>query len=453
MVLYDTEKGIVLDDAFELMPGIWVNNGYRHICTDAQIGELGSGKRFALLLDDTLEVLAAKKRSQEIKPKEEQERARIAKEKRENMLHILLPRDGKMPNWYFDFIKGFNNVEKGKQAGIRNTAEFTRDQWLSYLCDSSFPSTFLAGYQIIRNFLSNTAVQEVYKNLKSVKIADVGCGNGGASLGGLTALVELLPDLNEITINAYDYSEEAMKLFEESLGFLTKKTDLSLKLNKKCVEFIPQNSNDRLPNQRTLKEFGEQVIMNNEFDFILSFKMINELIVNHSFDLSSTYYEMIHCLTPHLSNSGCLVVLDISMSAERDDDGNFIDNTAYGRALNKQSRCFEREHAQFKAVIPIPCSLIEKGCRDNGYCNQQRLFAAEDGRVFPATYKVIVRNEFAKKILDNIPKHSPKDYLVEETKNGIKNRCGYKGNGEWIPIKDRSCTSGETFYDGYDLNA
>ena len=440
MVLYDTKNNLIISDAVELIPGIWVHQDNRHICTDAQIGKRGSGKRYALLPDDAPEVLAAQETEQEL-------------EQRENLLRFLLPSEDMMPIWYNNFIKSFNDVETGKQAGIRDTASFTSDQWLSYLCDSSFPSTFLAGYRILRNYLNNTAVQKEFEKLKCVRIADIGCGNGGASLGALTALVELFPNLVSITIYAYDFSTVALKMFNECLDFIKSQTSISFRLEAKRVAFIPQNKKKRQTYQHTLDSFGEQILSNKKFDIILSFKMINELIFNHNFNLSTAYYEMIRCLAPHLSEIGCMAILDISMSAEKDGDGNNIDNNSYGKELNRQSRCFERDNNQFKAVIPIPCSLIERGCPDNGYCKQQRLFASNKGRVFPATYKVIVRTELANKILAIIPQHEPKEYIVEETKDGVKNRCGYDDGRRWVPVKERACTEEETLYDGYDLKA
>lgn len=367
----------------------------------------------------------------------------------------LLPGDkNTMPKWYNEYTSKFT-IEGGKQSDIRKTYRYDRDQWIEYLCDSSFPSSFMAGYKIVKNLLENPVVAKSFEGKKDLRLADIGCGNGGATMGAITAIEEKLQTINTVEIVAYDHNSNARTIFQECLAAYTKHSRLCFNPFFGHCTFVTQNPKRT---QDTFDTFNNNKLKG-DFNFILCFKVINELIFNHNFDLSSAYGDFFASFAPKISERGFLVVLDVSMSAEKDEKGDYIDENKYGNALNKQGRLFITQHTDaFKAIIPIPCALVENGCNDRGVCKQQRLFSAakgpdDKGRVFPATYNVITRAEFADTILKTVPQHPTRDYIIQERKDGKKYCCN-KGPGAYFyPFQSCECKEGESYYDGYDLNS
>lgn len=412
--LFDTKNNTVITDAVEIVNGIWVHaNGNRHICTDAQIGDELSGRRFRFIDDDSAkriiaeqEKLKEKKRLniEEERLRKQEEKKRLEQERREKEIdqqhkQFLIPAEDDMPEWFKAYIKQFE-VNSGKQFGIRKTYQFDRNQWLEYLCDSSFPSTFMAGYKIVKNLLENTVIADRMRSKESLSIVDIGCGNGGATIGVITAIEECLPKIKSIHIEAYDYNKNALDIFKNCLNAYSSYSKIIITPTFQKVAIVAKKENDKKNEGKfTLDSLSDQFFYKKSFDFILCFKMINELILNHEFEIKSAYYNFFDKFASKLSDYGFLIVLDVFMSAEKDENGRNLDNSEYGKELNRQGRRFVAENQHYQAIVPIPCALVRNGCNDSGYCKQIRRFQSKNGRGFPATYKVICEAKFAKQII------------------------------------------------------
>lgn len=317
MVLFDTNTKHIIEDAIELKTAkpnlsIWIHeNSGRHIVFSTELEEKG----YKLLSEKAPEVVKA--RSEEARKRKELELAlKLAKEQSEQeeamrelqrkkaeerkaLLHRIVPDGDKMPKWFNEYANNLN-INRGKQDRIRQTYDYSEEEWIDYF-DSSFPSTFLASYKIVRNLLENNEVISSYKDLKKIRIADIGCGSGGASIGAITAIEQFLPNVLEIDICAFDYNENALKVFEDCLKEYHPDNEL-IKFHKQQIEFV-QETSDAEHNKYTLIDFGNEYLANNEFDFILCFKMVNELIFNHSFK-ENTYEILAQVASPRISDQG-----------------------------------------------------------------------------------------------------------------------------------------------------
>lgn len=448
--LFDTKTNTIITDAIELIPGIWVHeDGNRHICTDAQIGDELSNCRFRILDEEAVLKIQKAIRS-EVQVKQDKHLTQGKEETPDNNLMNIVPGDNdNMPLWFSEYIKKYN-VEGGKQSDIRETYHYDKEAWIKYLCDSSFPSTFIAGYKIVKNLLENEVVASCFKESNELLLADVGCGNGGATIGAITAINEVLPNINKITFEAYDYNEHALEIFKDCIKAYPYFSKITINGAFNTLQLIPSAEKSNVK-ACTLESFKDNFLREKSYDFILCFKMINELIYNHSFPLESTYFNFFNTLAPLLSDKGFLLVFDVFKSAEKDNDGNYLDNNEYGKELNKQGRCFVAQNEGFKSIIPIPCALVEGGCDDKGYCSQQRLFKASGGRAFPATYKVITRNDFANKILQSIARRPTSEYIIQETKQRGKKHCNNNGSNSFIKFSECVCNDEGNYSNGFEL--
>lgn len=458
--LLDTKSNTVITDPVEIAKGIWVHaNGNRHICTDAQIGDELSGRRFRIINEDSAKrIIAEREKLRDQKRRNEEEKKRLEQERREKEIdqqhkQFLIPAEDDMPEWFKAYIKQFE-VNSGKQFGIRKTYQFDRNQWLEYLCDSSFPSTFMAGYKIVKNLLENAVIAARMQSKESLSIVDIGCGNGGATIGVITAIEECLPKIKSIHIEAYDYNKYALDIFKNCLNAYSSYSKIIITPTFQKVAIVAKEENDKKNEGKfTLDSLNNQFFDKKSFDFILCFKMINELILNHNFDIKNAYYDFFNIFAPHLSDYGVLIVLDVYMSAEKDEEGKILDNNEYGKELNRQGRVFVVKHSNYKAIVPIPCALVMNGCEDKGFCMQIRRFQVKDGRGFPATYKVICKEKFATKIIESLESHDVNEYVIAEKKDGSKEHCHNNGSNKFYKLKERICQQDGDYYDGYDLKS
>lgn len=341
---------------------------------------------------------------------------------------------GQMPDWFIEYTKKLE-IKEGKQEGIRQTYAYENKDWINYF-DSSFPSTFLAGYKIVSNLLNNKVVQERYADKNTIKIADIGCGSGGAIIGTITAINLLLPSIKNIELYAFDFNINALDVLRECL-----KACPNNKVNKlelKQVQFVPKSTGNAL--EYTFEEFDKDILKEDAFDFILCFKMVNELIspLNKQGFEAGAYYNIVQIATKHISEQGFFILLDVSMSNEKDEKGKPKDNTHYAHLLNKGVNIFLQKNAAYKCIIPIPCAIVSK-CQAE-YCWIQRMIKPENGREFPATYKVLTKTQFGNSIIEAIMKYDTSKYIIQERKKDEKNntifkRCFYQ-NGKMTQSED-----------------
>lgn len=468
MILFNTKTNQVIFDAIEQKTtkpnlSLWLyGDSGRLITFSDELEDNG----YVFLSEDAPEVIKARKAlknkeklieqerklDNERKAQEEAEKLNkielLEKEKRHSeRLGKIVPDGDKMPKWFYEYANNLK-INRGKQDRIRQTYDYSKEEWIDYF-DSSFPSTFLASYKIVRNLLENNEVISSYKGLKKIRLADIGCGSGGASIGAITAIEQFLPNVLEIDICAFDYNENALEVFENCLEKYHSDNGL-IKFHKQQIEFVPEHS-DAKHNKYTLIDFGDKYLANNEFDFILCFKMVNELIFNHSFK-KNTYEILAQVASPRISKKGFFILLDVSMSNEGDAN---IDNTQYAKLLNSGIKTFLYQNADnYGCIIPIPCAIVSTNCKAD-LCWIQRLIKSDGGREFPATYKVLTKKSFRDQILKSIKAEDSSKYIVCEKKEKDDRPKAYKrcfySNGKRTQSDEITESNKNDFKDGFSL--
>lgn len=384
----------------------------------------------------------------EVRPQDNNQRVDLIIKKEDYLIPSCV---NGLPHWYTVCCKQFGN-QGGRQEDIRQTFQFDNKNWRQYFCDSSYQSSFVASYNIVKNLLQNQTVREAYKNKDTISIIDIGCGVGGATVGVLSAIEELLPNVKNIFIDAFDYNAEALSIFNASISneqFGWKKyTNKQISFKSSVVKLVSNKSNE--DEKFTFEEFSYFLNKNGKkYNFALCFKMINELYYPKNslcFAGQQLYYQMSEIMTSHLSDKGFFILLDIYKSADEDKQDKDRDNTNYNDLLNPQIREFIRKNNQFRIIIPLPCGLAE-GCNKNR-CITYKIVTPKNGREFPAVYRVVASEDFAKQIFKVIPLKSPTEYSVMYTKNRQIKKCFYNLLNVYSNVE---CGPDETIVDGYSI--
>ena len=108
----------------------------------------------------------------------------------------------------------------------------------------------------------------------------------------------------------------------------------------------------------------------NKFDFILSFKMIGELL-RRSAACENFYSDFCTEFLPHLANTGLCVLLDVTTKTK---DGSYLPIV-----LNSQINNAMKSLGLYKTLLPLPCNLHENACSVNN-CFSQKIFTIEHSR-------------------------------------------------------------------------
>ena len=255
----------------------------------------------------------------------------------------------------------------------------TKQNVLVYL-GSYFPRSYAESFCIFNNMLQNPILLTALQKKSELSILSIGCGTGGDLLGLLSLITEKHPEVEQISIQAVDGNAEALSILKEICEGLRRHWPFQLSLNTHIQTFEGKISAAFLEN------------IENKFDFILSFKMIGELLRNSDMRKES-YYDFCKAFLPHLSDGGICVVLDVTTQTN---GGNYLPIL-----LNAQMNMAIRELKSYKTLLPLPCNLHEGACSAND-CFSQKTFTVTHRQhskdKSKVCYRVIAHKAFCKNI-------------------------------------------------------
>ena len=131
--------------------------------------------------------------------------------------------------------------------------------------------------------------------------------------------------------------------------------------------------------------------INASFDFIITSKLINEIINIGNGNLDNSYYDFAKAYSPMLKIDGFMLILDVT--------------TKVGASifcpilLNRQVNQFVSEHTDFVSIIPIPCS--NKGdCQEQCFSQIEftvthSMFENDKSRV---AYRILVKKSLSQEL-------------------------------------------------------
>jgi hypothetical protein len=247
-------------------------------------------------------------------------------------------------------------------------------------------------------------------------ILSVGCGTGGDLTGLITVIEKYCPKISEINVWALDGNAGALSVLEKVIEKfnIQHSKNITLKTVKSVFNSVADID---------IRQISEQT-----FDFILSFKMICEIISTGNGTRDNSYYDFVMKFVPVLSSEGLCILLDVTTKAEHTTFNPILMNQQVNQAL--------RELKDYQTLLPLSCNRNEKICVEQCF-TQQKFYVSHKGKtsdMSKVSYRVI-----AQAVLVNvltIDKETAK-YVLQRNGQRVDKLCPY------------SC--GEKIIDGYKL--
>lgn len=205
----------------------------------------------------------------------------------------------RLPQWLDDYI--FNELGAKYQPSYSDMTNIhdDKEKTLNYL-GTYFPRSYVEAYCIFSDFFENHKSE--WENRKHISIFDFGCGTGGEIIGLLTVLNERFPKLEKVRVVGLDGNQEALLVFESILDEYK---------NNHCsfeIEFSPA----KLVIKQDFNLSMLDSVMDEQFDFIISFKAICEFVTEKHFDSLNPYERIVNFMLPKLNDDGIIIIEDVT---------------------------------------------------------------------------------------------------------------------------------------------
>ncbi len=271
---------------------------------------------------------------------------------------------------------------------------------LTYL-GTYFPRSFAETYSIFNNIFQNEIAKNSISEKEEINILDIGSGTGGNLSGLLMSLTENKLSNKNINIVAIDGNKESLKILEKIVFQIQIKHQLNISLNCHYVAF--ETITD-------LFEKSKQYFDSN-FDFIISSKLINEIVSKDS----KSYFNFYKYFANYLNDEGLLLLLDVTTK---------VGDEYMPILLNKQTNDFIQKESGYKTIIPTSCAEYDEICNYDCFANNlfyvnHKMKKNDKSKI---TYRVIGKKNFAQNILKTI---SPKGSIVGWNDLGKKKYCKF----------------------------
>ena len=288
-----------------------------------------------------------------------------------------------IPSWLDYFI--FNHL------GAEYAPDFQRFEYnLNLTVEESkkylgtyFPRSYAESFCIFDNIFQNKDYQRNVLHKDILNILSVGCGTGGDLMGLLTILEKYCNSNITINIWAVDGNNNSLDILSKIVEEF--KTITSKKINLNILQFIVFTESG--------KDIEQDEINKQQYDFIISFKMINEVISARKGVIDNSYFKFVKTFVPFLSDNGLCVLLDVTTKQEHNNTYNPI-------LMNSQVNKALQELEKYQTLLPLPCNLYENNCNVNCFTQQQFVVShskrAND--ISKVAYRIITTTTFAEQL-------------------------------------------------------
>jgi len=364
------------------------------ICIKFDSSELAKLRLEAFLKKEIIEIQPAPflcwLEGEELKPVDLQPIEDVNFVKDDAFMFDVLKNYTQLPSWLDSYL--FNSLgalHAPNYDRYTHNLDLSTDEIKVYL-GTYFPRSYAESFCIFDNIFKNKKYQEKAKK-RELNILDIGCGTGGNLIGLLVAINKYGLAIDLVNIYAIDGNVEALNFLKCIVDEYSHRS--SIKLN---LQILPQTI--ECVNDIDLS------CVEMKFDFVLSFKMICEIIASGSGKSDKSYYEITKKSLPLLSETGLFAILDVTTKQEHINTYNPI-------LLNTQIRDAIREYDEYKTLLPLPCNKYELECDEQ--CFTQRIFKIthklRSENSSKVAYRVIGRSDFVDRI---IVMEEPVKYLI-----------------------------------------
>jgi len=316
-----------------------------------------------------------------------------------------LKAETRLPQWLDNFIFDHLNAEHAPDfQRFGYNLDLNEDENLKYL-GTYFPRSYAESFCIFDNIFQNEQYQKIISQKKCLNILSIGCGTGGDLIGLITTIEKYCPKISEINIWGLDGNEKALSILEKVIEEF--RTIHSKNIKLKTIETIFDSVA-----QIDVQQIGKQA-----FDFILSFKMICEIISAGNGVHDDSYYDFVMKFAPLLSENGLCVLLDVTTRAEH--------SNLYNPVLkNRQVNQALRELKNYQSLLPLSCNKNEKICTERCF-TQQKFYVSHKGKTSDesrVSYRVIAKAEFVRTLVNS---NEIAKYVLQKNEQSIERFCPY----------------------------
>lgn len=302
----------------------------------------------------------------------------------------------RLPSWIDALI--FNELGAKWEADYHkfehNIASSLQDN-LIYL-GTYFPRSYADSFCIFENLISHESFKDLYNNRTSLSILSVGCGTGGDIIGLTTVLLKYFNSIQTIDVFAIDGNKYSLDILGKIIERLKEKTKRTICLHTK-VQVIDKFD------QIDITDFGQS-----SFDYILTSKMIGEIISAGMGENDDAYYQFGQKFLPYLADNGLCLILDVTTKPSHS-------SLFYPEMMNAQLNQLLRDISGFNTILPIACAKFGPECV-NTHCFLQNEFSVSHSHRSNDKCRIVYRIIGRDSLYDSIGK------LLTEGQTTIDNK-------------------------------
>lgn len=210
----------------------------------------------------------------------------------------MTPRQIVLPEWLDKLIFDELGAEYCCVRGNMTVIDWDRADVLKYL-GTYFPRSYAEAYCIFTDLFM--AYQADYATKDELSLFDFGCGTGGELVGLLDAVTSVLPNIQRVSIKAFDGNPHALRLCEQVLEQYARRSRLAIELSPAPIE---------------IKDFYDlsifKQILKRKYDLFISFKAICEFVTKQEFKGKNPYQHIIETFAFAMNKGGRMCLVDIS---------------------------------------------------------------------------------------------------------------------------------------------
>ena len=281
----------------------------------------------------------------------------------------------RLPSWLDNYIFSSLNAEYSPDfQKFEYNLNLQYEENLKYL-GTYFPRSYAETFCIFDNLFCNKALHSKYAQKTDVSVLSVGCGTGGDIIGLLTAINKHFSTIKKLNVVAVDGNEAALNILSQIIQQASRQFHKEVALTIKQVVFDSIISID----------------IDLSFDFIITSKMINEILNKGKGHLDNSYYDFVETYSPMLSEKGVMMILDVTTKVGVSEFCPIL--------MNRQINQFVFDHPDFVSIIPIPCSG-KKNCQTQ--CFSQKEFAVTHSKFTSdksrVAYRILVKRALSQEL-------------------------------------------------------
>lgn len=307
-----------------------------------------------------------------------------------------------IPQWLDNYIFGnLGAVINRNHAKVTRNVNNSHQDNLEYL-GTYFPRTYAEISTLMNKFYNETNYFQLdeIKNKRSLSILSVGCGTGGEVVGLIDSLAGIMK-ITDISVTLVDGNRDALNIAHDIINAKTIEEVLQAKI-KVINETITASSG--------FHRIAGMLCNPKDFDFIITSKLINELLDQ----IDNPYSEFVKTFCEHLSPTGLMIITDTTDKRANNGYDMFIP-----QIMNKDINRNIPGVPDIGTIMPPTCKddSCNKACFT---CFKNEYSYREDDSRF--TFRILSRKMIQGKIL-YFPGFNPDTYPISETKNGNLSYC------------------------------